>query len=101
MMQISNYILYFSVHLQECGETARLDFIALSQAEDIRREALSTRVAERERLIIQRERDLEDGLIEIYEFLHQSISSFEPAEVNQTIKLFRRSKCVKYFCPVN
>ncbi|KZS10737.1 Uncharacterized protein APZ42_024752 [Daphnia magna] len=77
---ISNYILYFSVHLQECGETARLDFIALSQAEDIHREALSTRVAERERLIIQRERDLEDGLIDIYEFLHQSMSSFEPAE---------------------
>ncbi|KAK4021326.1 hypothetical protein OUZ56_003243 [Daphnia magna] len=40
------------IHLQECEETAWLDFIALSQAEDIRREALSTRVAERKRLII-------------------------------------------------
>ena len=42
----------FLVHLQECEESARLDFIALSQAQDIRREALSVQAAERERLII-------------------------------------------------
>ncbi|KAK4021212.1 hypothetical protein OUZ56_003131 [Daphnia magna] len=70
----------FIFHLQECEETARLDFIALGQAENIRREALSQRAARKERLIIQRERDLEDGLIDVYEFLHQSMSSFEPAE---------------------
>ncbi|KZS07362.1 Uncharacterized protein APZ42_028898 [Daphnia magna] len=45
-------VVTIQFHLQECEETARLDFIALSQAEDIRREALSTWVAERERLII-------------------------------------------------
>ena len=80
------YSLYceFLVHLQECEESARLDFIALSQGQDIRREAVSVQAAERERLIIRREQDLEDGLISLYEFLHQSMSCFEPAEVNIT-----------------
>jgi hypothetical protein len=78
-----SFYFEFSVHLQECEESARLDFIALSQAQQIRREGLSARAAERERLIIRREQDLEDGIISLYEFLHQSMSCFEPAEVNK------------------
>lgn len=87
MMQNWVYILHISVHLQECEETAWLDFIVFIHTEHIRRVALSIRVAEKKRLIIQKERDLEDGLIDIYEFLHQSMSSFKPAEVNLIIIL--------------
>lgn len=92
---IINYVFFyvyslfyeFLVHFQECEESARLDFIALSQAQDIRREAVSVQAAERERLIIRWEQDLEDGLISQYEFLHQSMSCFEPAEVFEVFEL--------------
>ncbi|KAI9551236.1 hypothetical protein GHT06_004495 [Daphnia sinensis] len=77
--KFANLILYF-IFFSSSSETARLDFIALGQknVENIRREALSQWAARKERLIIQRERDLEN--ICVYEFLHQSMSCFEPAE---------------------
>jgi hypothetical protein len=82
VFHVHSLYLEFSVHFQECEESARLDFIALSQAQKIRREGLSVQAAERERLIVRQEQDLEDGLISLYDFLHQSMSCFEPAELN-------------------